>query len=58
MNANRQRLLNFYMDNPCLSEEIDYLLDEERLVYYTAIVNKMTEVEVIQELNNLEEYYA
>jgi hypothetical protein len=43
----RVLLLNHYMDNPCLSNEIDYYSDEDRRSIYTEQILYMTDQEVI-----------
>lgn len=46
----REELLKFYMDNPCLSEEIDYCDDEVRLEHYKKQIEEMTDIEVLEAL--------
>jgi hypothetical protein len=41
------------MDNPCLSNEIDYLDNDKRLKNYTEQVSLMSDEDVREELNNL-----
>lgn len=56
MDKLRKKLIKYYMDNPCLSQEIDYQVDEMRLEYYTNEVNTLEDYEVYQELEELELY--
>lgn len=39
----RKLVFNYYMDNPCLSEEVDYQSEEKRKIYYKTLVNNMDE---------------
>jgi len=51
--SDRKRLIDYYMDNPCLSNEIDYLDNDKRLKNYTEQVSLMSDEDVREELNNL-----
>jgi len=46
----RDKLLKFYMDNPCLSVDVDYEDDYIREDYYTDLINEMTEDQLMEEL--------
>jgi len=46
----RDKLLKFYMDNPCLSVDIDYEDDFIREDYYSDLMNDMSEDELMEEL--------
>jgi hypothetical protein len=46
----RQKLVDYYMDNPSLTCDEDYLPNEDRLRYYTTLVYNMTSDEVLTEL--------
>ena len=49
MKTPRQFLIDYYMDNPSLSCDEDYLPNEDRLIYYTQLVADMTNDEVLTE---------
>lgn len=42
----KEMLIDFYMDNPSLDEEMDYLPHEDRQAYYTDQVNGLTTSEI------------
>jgi len=46
----RDKLLKFYMNNPCLSVDIDYEADYIREDYYKDLINDMSEDELMEEL--------
>lgn len=35
----KEKVINHFMDNPCLSEEIDYKSEKIRLRHYTKLIN-------------------
>jgi hypothetical protein len=37
----REAIIKYFMDNPCLSEPIDYQVDEMRLDHYTKEYNNL-----------------
>ena len=51
MNLIKQKLINYLMDNPSLSEEVDYLPDSERHKIYTEQVNQLTDREALEEIH-------
>lgn len=53
-NVLREKLLNYYMDNPCLSQEIDYEIDSVRLEYYKREIALMDIETIKEELENFE----
>lgn len=53
MNIIKERLINYLMDNPSLSEETDYLPDSERYKIYTEQVNAMYDREALEELHEI-----
>ena len=51
MTPNQKKLLDLYMDNPCLSNELDYKPDKVRLREYTKHILSLTDAETLAELN-------
>ena len=51
----RNKLLTLIMDNPCLSVEIDYLPNSERLKFYKKYVNTLSLQEIEDELTDYED---
>jgi hypothetical protein len=50
----RKTLINYYMDNPDLGEDIDYKPDSVRIKHYTRIITKLKEEELLKELQDLD----
>jgi len=55
MKTSRQFLVDYYMDNPSLSCDEDYLPNEDRLIYYTQLVADMTNDEVLTEIQMIKD---
>ena len=45
----KQALLTYYMDNPSLTNDVDYLPDEERLAHYTSWIESLSGDELTSE---------
>lgn len=50
----RKTIYQYYINNPCLSEEIDYESKEVRKAYYIKSVTMMSEEDVIAEYEMLQ----
>lgn len=51
----RKTIYQYYIENPCLSEEIDYESEEVRKAYYIKLVTEvMSEEDVIAEYEMLQ----
>ncbi len=50
----KANLLDYYMTNPSLTEEIDYLSEGERLKIYTEQINQLSIQEVLEALEEVE----
>jgi len=51
----REKLLNLYMDNPQLGEDIDYEDDSVRLPYYKKVVNYYSYEDLVEQIGYFEE---
>ena len=51
MNLIKEKLIEYLMDNPSLTEEVDYLPDSERYKIYTEQVNQLTDREALEEIH-------
>jgi hypothetical protein len=49
-----ETLVMLYLDNPCLSSDIDYEDEKARIKHYKAVTKKMTKQELIKEIENFE----
>jgi len=54
MKEKREKLVKYFMDNPCLSQEIDYENNDVRLDYYTRWVKALSEDELDEEMKAYE----
>jgi hypothetical protein len=50
----KEKVFNFYMDNPCLSQDIDYENDSKRKIYYRKEVNALNENQLSNIMESLE----
>ena len=50
MNDKRERLIKYYMENPCLSEDIDYEDEKTRAEHYKILVYDLNEDDLNEEL--------
>jgi len=51
MNLIKEKLIEYLMDNPSLSEEVDYLPDSERYKIYTEQATQLTDREALEEIH-------
>lgn len=58
MKKEQEELIKLRMDNPCLSEPIDYEDEDIRLRFYTKWVEMLDEDELRTELEDLKERLA
>ena len=49
MNAKQKSIYNYYMENPCLSEPMDYESEEKRSEFYSKMVNEMSPEDIENE---------
>lgn len=52
MNTLRQALLDFFMDNPSLGVDEDYLPDRQRYKFYKEQIETMADDDLIEEAKN------
>jgi hypothetical protein len=52
MNTLRQALVDFFIRNPTLSEEVDCLPDNKRYEIYTEEISSMSDDDLIEEAKN------
>lgn len=59
MNTKQKSIYTYYMENPCLSEPMDYESEEKRAKYYYKMVNEMSpeDIENEYEMHELEGHF-